>query len=115
MATSEISNENVVMASFDDVAEEVRKAFEECRKAREENEMQELLACYVKDRCDSITQIKEPFLPLIDSTKEVHTAKVLHSSTSVTPEDVSAIFSDHIKFTRNMVGEEIAKSLANFS
>jgi hypothetical protein len=29
MSTSEISNENVVMASFDDVPEEVCKAFEE--------------------------------------------------------------------------------------
>jgi hypothetical protein len=63
---------------------------------------------------DPVTQIKEPVLPLIDSTKEVHTAKVLHPSTSVTPEDVFAMFSGHIKFTRNMVGEEIAKGLTKF-
>jgi hypothetical protein len=36
MTTSEISNENVIMASFDDVPEEARKAFEEHKKAREE-------------------------------------------------------------------------------
>jgi hypothetical protein len=115
VTTSKISDKNVVMISFDDVPKEVRKAFEERKKAREEKEMQELLACYVKDRHDSITQIKEPVLPLIDSTKEVQIAKVSHSSTSVTPEDVSAMFSEHVKFTRNMVGEEIAKRLAMFS
>jgi hypothetical protein len=30
MSTSEISNENVMMASFDDMLEEVYKVFEEC-------------------------------------------------------------------------------------
>jgi superfamily II helicase len=114
MSTFEISDKNVIMASFDDVLEEVRKAFEEHKKAREK-EMQELFACYTKDCCGSITQIKELILPLIDSTKEVHIAKVLHSSTSVTPDDVSAMFSEHVKFTRNMVGEEIAKGLTRFS
>jgi hypothetical protein len=77
--------------------------------------MQELLACYVKDHCGSITQIKEPVLPRIDYAKEVHTAKVSHPSTSVTPEHVSAMFFEHVKFTRNMVGEEITKGLAKFS
>jgi hypothetical protein len=84
MTTSEVSNENIAMASFDDVPEEVRKEFEECKKAREE-EMQELLACYVKDRRGAITQIKELILPPIDSTKKVHIAKVPHPSTSITP------------------------------
>jgi hypothetical protein len=74
--------------------------------------MQELLACYVKDHHGSVTQIKELVLPPIDPTKEVHTTKVLHSSTSVTPKDVFAMFSEHVKFIRNMVGEEIAKCLA---
>jgi hypothetical protein len=54
MSTSEINDKNVVMASFDDVSEEVYKMFEECKKAQEE-EMQELLACYAKDRRGSIT------------------------------------------------------------
>jgi hypothetical protein len=49
MSTSEINDKNVVMASFDDVPEEVRKAFEECKKAQEEKEMHELFACYAKD------------------------------------------------------------------
>jgi hypothetical protein len=84
----EISNENIVVASFDDVPEEVCKAFEECKKAREEKEMQELLTCYTKDHHGSVTQVKELVLPPIDSTKEVHTTKVLHSSTFVTPKDV---------------------------
>jgi hypothetical protein len=75
MSTFEISDKNVVMASFDDVSKEVRKMFEEHKKAREEKEMQELLACYMKDRRGSITQIKEHVLPLIDYAKEVHTAK----------------------------------------
>jgi hypothetical protein len=56
------------------VPEKVRKAFEERKKAREEKEMQELLACYMKDHRGSVTQIKEPILPPIDSTKEVHIA-----------------------------------------
>jgi hypothetical protein len=43
MSTFKISNKNIVMVSFDDVPEEVCKAFEECKKAQEE-EMQELLA-----------------------------------------------------------------------
>jgi hypothetical protein len=115
MSTFEISDKNVVMASLDDVPEEVRKAFEERKKSREVKEMQELLARYVKDCRGSVTQIKEPVLPLIDSTKEVHTAKVSHPSTSVTPEDVSAMFSEHVKLTRNMVGDEVAKGLAKFS
>jgi hypothetical protein len=114
MTTSEISDKNIIMASFDDVPKKVHKSFKERKKAQEEKEMQELLACYAKNRCSSITQIKEPVLPPIDSTKEVHTTKVLHLSTSVTPEDVSAMFSDHVKFTRNMIGEEIAKGLAKF-
>jgi Ca2+-binding EF-hand superfamily protein len=42
------------MASFDDMPEEVCKALEERKKAREE-EMQELLACYVKDSRGFIT------------------------------------------------------------
>jgi hypothetical protein len=71
------------MASFNDVPEEVHKAFEERKKAPEEKEMHELLACYTKDHRGSITQIKEPVLPLIDSAKEVHTTKVSHPSTSV--------------------------------
>jgi hypothetical protein len=58
-------------------------------------------------------QIKEPVL--INYAKEVHTAKVSHLSTSVTPEDVSAIFFEHVKLTRNMVGDEVAKGLAKFS
>jgi hypothetical protein len=91
MSTSEISDKNVVMASFDDMPEKVRKAFEECKKAREEKEMQELLTCYAKDHHGSITQIKEPVLPPID-----YTTKVSYPSTSVTPEDVSAIFSEHV-------------------
>jgi hypothetical protein len=77
--------------------------------------MQELLAYYVKDHHDAVMQIKELVLPLIESMKEVHIAKVSHPSTSVTLEDVSAIFSKHVKFTRIMVGEEIAKGLAKFS
>jgi hypothetical protein len=36
MSTSEISDKNVIMASFDDVPKEVRKAFKERKKAREE-------------------------------------------------------------------------------
>jgi hypothetical protein len=31
------------------------------------------------------------------------------------PEDVFAIFSEHVKLTRNMVGDEVAKGLAKFS
>jgi hypothetical protein len=31
------------------------------------------------------------------------------------PKDISAMFSEHAKFTKNMVGEEVAKSLAKFS
>jgi hypothetical protein len=115
MSTFEISNENVIMASFNDVPEEVCKAFEECKKAIEEKEMQELLACYARDRRCSITQIKELVLPPINSTKEVHTAKVSHPSTSVTPKDVSAMFSENVKLTRNMVGDEVAKGLVKFS
>jgi hypothetical protein len=57
MTTSEINDKNVIMASLDDVPEEVCKVFEECKKAREEKEMQELLTCYVKDHRGSITQI----------------------------------------------------------
>jgi hypothetical protein len=66
--------------------------------------MQELLACYAEGHHSSITQIKESVLPPIDYEKKVHTAKVSHLSTSATPEDVSAMFSEHVKFTRNMVG-----------
>jgi hypothetical protein len=33
MTTSEISDKNIVMAPFDDVPEEVRKAFKERKKA----------------------------------------------------------------------------------
>jgi hypothetical protein len=73
MTTSKISDKNVVMASFGDVPEEICKAFEERKKAREEKEMHELLQCYAKDHRDSITQIKEPILSLIDSMREVHT------------------------------------------
>jgi hypothetical protein len=109
MSTSKISNENIIMASFNDVLEEVCKAFGERKMAREEMEMQEVLACYVKDHRSSITQIREPVLPPMNSAKEVHTTKVSHPSTSVTPEDLSAMFFKHVKFTRNMVGEEIAK------
>jgi hypothetical protein len=115
MSTFEISDKNVVMALLDDVPKEVCKVFEERKKSREVKEMQELLACYVKDRRSSITQIREPVPPLIDSTKEVHIAKVSHPSTSVTPEDVSAMFSEHVKLTRNMVGDEVANGLAKFS
>jgi hypothetical protein len=115
MSTSGISDKNVVIASFDDVPEEVRKAFEEHKKARGEKEMQELLACYAKDHRGSVTHIKEPILPPIGSTKEVHIAQVSHPSTSVTPEDVSVMFSEHVKFIRNIVEEEIAKGLAKFS
>jgi hypothetical protein len=33
MTTSEISNENIIMVSFNDVLEDVHKAFEERKKA----------------------------------------------------------------------------------
>jgi hypothetical protein len=112
MSTSEVSNENVIMASFDDMSEEVRNAFEECNKAQEEKEMQELLTCYTNDHRSSVTQIKQPILPSIDSMKEVHTVKVLNSSTPITPKDMSAMFSEHTKFTRKMVGDKVAKVLA---
>jgi hypothetical protein len=115
MTTSEIGDKNIIMALFDDVPKEVRKAFEERKKAREEKEMQKLPACYAKDHRGSVMQIKELVLPPIDSTKEVHTMKVSHRSTSVTPKDVSAMFFEHVKLTRNMVGDEVAKCLAKFS
>jgi inorganic pyrophosphatase/exopolyphosphatase len=92
MTTSKVINENVITALFDDVLEEVCKAFKERKKAQAEKEMQELLAFYMKDRHGSVTQIMELVLPPIDSTKEVHIAKVSHPSTSVTPEDVSLCF-----------------------
>jgi hypothetical protein len=92
MTTSKVSNENVITTSFNDVLEEVCKAFKERKKARVEKEMQELLAFYTKDCHGSITQIMELVLLLIDSTKEVHTSKVSHPSTSVTPDDVSLRF-----------------------
>jgi hypothetical protein len=101
MSTTEISDKNIVMASFDDVTEAARKAFEERKKAREEKEMQEFLACFTKDRRGSITQIKEPVLPPIDSEKEVRTAQVSHPSTSVTPEDVTGMLNDHTKHLTN--------------
>jgi hypothetical protein len=85
MSTFEISNENVIMASYEDMPKEIRNVFEERKKAREEKEMQELLACYTKDHRSSITQIKDPVLLRIDSTKEVHTTKVSNLSTYVTP------------------------------
>jgi hemoglobin-like flavoprotein len=113
MSTSEISDKNVVMASFDDVPEEVHKAVEELKKALEK-EMQELLACYEKDRRSSIMQIRELILSLINYAKEVHTAKVSHPSISVTPDDVSIMSSEHVKLTRNMVGDEVAKGLTKF-
>jgi hypothetical protein len=103
MSMSEISNENVIKASFDDML------------AREEKEMHGLLVCYAKDRGGSITQIKESVLPPIDSTKEVHTAKVSYPSTAITLENVSVMFSEHVKLTRNMVGDKVAKGLTKFS
>jgi hypothetical protein len=115
MATFEMSNENIATTSFNDVPEEVHKAFKECKKVWEEKEMQELLAYYTKDHRGSMTQIKKLVLPSIDSTKEVHTTKVSNPYTSVTPEDVSAMFFEHVKLTRNMVGDEVAKCLAKFS
>jgi hypothetical protein len=63
------------MALFDNVLEEIRKTFEEHKKAREEKEIHELLSYYAKDRRGSITQINEPVLPPINSTKEVHTTR----------------------------------------
>jgi hypothetical protein len=59
-------------------------------------------------------QIRELVLSLINYAKEVHTAKVSHPSTSVTPDDVSVMFSEHAKLTRNMVGDEVAKGLTKF-
>jgi hypothetical protein len=97
------------------VSKEIRKAFEERKKAREEKEMHRLLACDANECCSSIMQIRELVLPPIEPAKEVHIAKASHPSTSVTPEDVFNMFSEHVKFTRNMVGEEIAKGLAKFS
>jgi hypothetical protein len=88
MTTSEISNKNVIMALFNDMPEEVCKAFKERKKAREEKEMQELLACYAKDHRSSITQINVLILPLIESTKEVHMMKVSHPSTYVTSQQL---------------------------
>jgi hypothetical protein len=115
MSTFEISDKNAIMAWFDNVPGEVCKAFEERKKSREEKEMQQLLACYAKDHRGFVTQIKEHVLPLINSMKEVHTVHLSHPSTSVTPEDVCTMFSEHVRFTRNMVGEEIAKGLTKFS
>jgi hypothetical protein len=69
MSTYEISNENIIMALFDDVPEEIHKSFKERKKARDEKEMHELLTCYMKDCRKSVTQIKEPILPPIDSMK----------------------------------------------
>jgi hypothetical protein len=44
----------------------------------------------------TVTQIKGLVLPLINYAKEVHTVKVSHLSTSLTPEDVSAMFFKHV-------------------
>jgi hypothetical protein len=48
MSTSEISNENIIMASFADMPEEVRKAFEERKKAREEKRCRNFLHAMLK-------------------------------------------------------------------
>jgi hypothetical protein len=39
MTTSKISDKNVIIALFDDMPEEVHKAFKERKKTREEKEM----------------------------------------------------------------------------
>jgi hypothetical protein len=98
------------MASFDDVPEAARKAFEEHKKAQEE-EMQEFFACFTKACRGSITQIKEPILPPIDSKREVCTTQVSDPSTSVTPEDVTDMLNDHTKHLTNHLHYMLESSL----
>lgn len=74
--TSEISTTNIVMPSLEKLPKETRKTFlerrrapKEARKAREERELQEYLACFKKDHQGSISQVKEPVLPAADDDR----------------------------------------------
>ena len=93
----------------------MRKMYEEYKAAREEKEKLEFLSCFTKDRRGSVTKIKEPVLPPLDDTNKVHTAKVQNSSATVTPEEMSAMFSDYMKLAKNMVDEQVASELTKFS
>ena len=69
----------------------------------------------MKDCRGSVTKIKEPVLSPLDATAKVHTALVQISSTIVTPEEMSAMFTNYMKLTKNMVGEQVASELSKFS
>jgi predicted ATPase len=113
MTTSEVSNENGVTTLFNDVPEEVHKAFEERKKARAE-EMQELLACYAKDRhdchanqgaCSSSDQLCK---------RGTHSKGIASVYLSYPRGCLRYVF-QACKLTRNIVGDEVAKVLAKFS
>ena len=47
---SEIDADNIIKPNFEELSKEHRQAYEEYKKAREDKEMQELLAKFKKDR-----------------------------------------------------------------
>ena len=105
--TSEIDPKNVIGATFDEIPEEARKAFqehrrvaEERRKAAEAKELEEYLACFKKDRLGKVTQVKQAVLPPPDgAAKEAPTISA--SSVPVTPEDVSNMLYDNNKLLKS--------------
>jgi hypothetical protein len=103
------------MASFDDVPEKslqgVRGTQEGSRGERDAG-----TSCMLRKRSSRLCYTDQGAR---SSTDRLH-KRGTHNSDIASiylyhPEDASAMFFEHVKFTRNMVGEEIAKGLAKFS
>ena len=82
MSSSEISNTNIIVTSWEEVPETARKAFKDQKRARDEEELKlkkprdeeelkNFLSSFRKDRQGIVTQIKEVVLPSIDALEVI--------------------------------------------
>jgi hypothetical protein len=103
----EIDPKSVIMVTLDEILEEQLKVFVAHHQATEEHrwaeeELQEFLACFKKERQSKVTQVKEPIFPSTSGKAKV-TPDVSASSCFGTPEDVSSMLNDHNKHMTNQL------------
>jgi hypothetical protein len=113
MPSSEIGNENRIIASFNEVPEEFREAYDRQKKEGEEKELQEFLSCFDKDR-RGVVFVNTPIVfPTVDTIPTVSTSQISNASNFTTPKDVTGIiveFTKHIgKSIPRMVQENVVK------
>ena len=84
---ADISTDNIIKPSFDELSEEHRQAYEAYNKKRDEEEMDRFLANFNKDRQGNITAVGDITFPPLHSKEKIE----IPTSDPFTPEQIAIL------------------------